>query len=131
MTAGIRNWTHLFNQCFHHLRVDGCIEVQDFSFRVQCDDEDKALNSHLCQWGRLMITAAQRLAVDLSAIEHCKDRMRAAGFVDVQEETFKWPIGDWPQDQMEKTLGRLVLANLSEALEGYRPSFLHSGSRVE
>jgi trans-aconitate methyltransferase len=38
MTAGIRNWTHLFAQCFAHLRVGGCIEVQDFDFRVECDD---------------------------------------------------------------------------------------------
>lgn len=127
MTAGIRDWSHLFDQCFDHLRLGGCIEVQDFDFRVRCDDKDKALDSHLCQWGHLMITAAQRLAVDLSAIEHCKDRMQKAGFVDVQEETFKWPIGDWPQNEMEKSLGRLVLANLSNALEGYSLAFFTQG----
>jgi hypothetical protein len=47
-----------------------------------------------------------------------KERMIAAGFEDVKEELFKWPVGTWPKDKKMKELGLWSRENTLDALEG-------------
>ncbi|KAJ3944061.1 uncharacterized protein N0V96_005585 [Colletotrichum fioriniae] len=44
--------------------------------------------------------------------------MRTAGFVDVEEHQFKWPVNAWPRDPHFKTLGAYTHCNLDHGLEG-------------
>lgn len=45
--------------------------------------------------------------------------MREAGFVDVVEKRFKWPIGPWSSDPKLKEIGRWNLLNWEEGMEGW------------
>ena len=42
-----------------------------------------------------------------------------AGFVDVVEKRFKWPIGPWSSDAKLKEIGRWNLLNWEEGMEGW------------
>lgn len=42
-----------------------------------------------------------------------------AGFVDVVESRYKWPIGDWPADPRLKEMGVLNARHWIEGLEGW------------
>jgi hypothetical protein len=42
-----------------------------------------------------------------------------AGFVDVVERRFKWPIGPWSSDSRLKEIGRWNLLNWEEGMEGW------------
>lgn len=52
-------------------------------------------------------------------VEDMKDLMLGAGFVDVHEERFVWPIGAWARDAHLKDLGRWGERNWSEGIEGW------------
>jgi hypothetical protein len=47
-----------------------------------------------------------------------KENIEKAGFVDVVEKKFKWPIGDWPADARLKDIGRW---NAQHWIEGIEP----------
>lgn len=47
------------------------------------------------------------------------DLIRSAGFVDVVERVYKWPIGPWSADPKLKELGRWNLLNWEEGMEGW------------
>jgi hypothetical protein len=48
-----------------------------------------------------------------------KQYMLDAGFVDVEEQKFVWPIGAWPKDPKLKDLGRWGERNWADGLEGW------------
>lgn len=49
------------------------------------------------------------------------ETIREAGFVDIQEKSYKWPIGPWPRDQKYKEAGTVHVAThqirLSRAMD--------------
>lgn len=50
--------------------------------------------------------------------------VQAAGFHNVKEIQYKWPIGTWPKDARQKQLGKMTMMNMSSGLEGMLPPTL-------
>jgi hypothetical protein len=48
-----------------------------------------------------------------------RSAIEKAGFVDVQEEKYKIPLGSWPKDKLLKEVGHLQYAHWNAALEGW------------
>ena len=53
-----------------------------------------------------------------------KAALEKAGFVDVQEKLYKWPIGPWPKDPILKEAGRLHYHQWTSGIEGWGMFFL-------
>ena len=58
----------------------------------------------------------------------CKRFMEEAGYVDIVEKHFQWPVGDWPKDQQCKDVGKLF----KEAVAGriFENIFSRQGRRM-
>ena len=56
--------------------------------------------------GKLATECGLRAGRRLDIQPHIKGWIAKAGFVDVVEERFKWPIGDWPADPKLKEIGK-------------------------
>ena len=52
-----------------------------------------------------------------------KDLITQAGFVDVVETRYKWPIGAWSNDQRLKDLGNWNMKHWDNGLEGWTMRF--------
>ena len=52
-------------------------------------------------------------------LEYMKGWMEDAGFVDVVEKKFVWPIGPWARDPKLKDMGRWGERNWADGLEGW------------
>lgn len=52
-------------------------------------------------------------------LEYMKGWMEDAGFVDVVEKKFVWPIGPWARDPRLKDMGRWGERNWADGLEGW------------
>jgi hypothetical protein len=48
-----------------------------------------------------------------------RGHIEAAGFVDVREEHFIWPIGPWPKDEYLKDMGRWGERNWCDGIEAW------------
>jgi hypothetical protein len=81
------------------------IQVSDLSFPVKVDDNSWPPNSALKKWGDLILEAGVNLGRPCNTAELSKERMIAAGFEDVVEVQFKWPLNRWPKDKKHKEWG--------------------------
>ena len=62
-------------------------------------------NTQLFRWRNLLLEAVGKLGKDLRKAKRYKRWMEAAGFVDVTEMRFAWPINSWPRAKYHKILG--------------------------
>jgi hypothetical protein len=95
--------------------------------RIGCDDDSAPLDSPIMEWSTHMMTAAKNLGLDLEAGNTFPSLLSAAGFVDIQSETFAWPLGRWPQDRNMKEVGRWAHHNYLQGLSGFSLAFFTRG----
>jgi hypothetical protein len=69
------------------------------------------------KWAKMLLEAAWRAKKDWTCPTKYKRYMEDAGFVDVTEVQYKWPINPWPTDGLEKAKGGWCLMNLILGLE--------------
>lgn len=52
-------------------------------------------------------------------IDTMPDTIRKAGFIEVHEKKYKWPIGAWPRDQRYKEAGTVNFQHWMDGMEGW------------
>ncbi len=57
-----------------------------------------------------MLEASLKLGLPLNSAEGVKQVMEEAGYVDVVEVIYKWPMNRWPADKKMKEIGMPSLA---------------------
>lgn len=101
------------------LEPGGWIEQMEFDVRVSSDDGTLKKEHQLWGWGDMFIKCAERAGRSLRTHEMMRSAIEKAGFVDVQEEKYKIPLGPWPKDKLLKEVGHLQYAHWNAALEGW------------
>ncbi|KAI5464366.1 S-adenosyl-L-methionine-dependent methyltransferase [Mariannaea sp. PMI_226] len=114
--------SRLFQQAFQHLAPGGYIEFQATYPRFLSDDgtAQKAESAQL--WLKNLIEGLGQFGKPLDGAIQWKEKMEAAGFVDVQQEIRKIPIGAWPKDPKLKELGKFQSIQQIQAVESYTPA---------
>ena len=79
---------------------------------LSCDDGTLAEDSAIQKWCRLCLEASIKIGMPLNSSLYHKQRLIDAGFVNVVEKEFKWPINQWPKDPKMKELGKSHLSTL-------------------
>ena len=67
----------------------------------------------------LATEASQKFGKNIMIAPLIKNMIKEAGFVDVVEKRYKWPIGEWPVDRKLKDIGRWNMKLWFEGLETY------------
>ena len=68
------------------------MQVSDLCFPVKVDDNSWPPNSALKKWGELIFEGCQKFGRPANSAESCKEQMIVAGFKDVVEIQYKWPL---------------------------------------
>lgn len=76
------------------------------------------------EFANLAIECGERFGKTFLIQERMKDLITQAGFEDVVEFTYKWPIGPWSTDQKLKDLGNWNMHHWNEGLEGWNIALL-------
>lgn len=74
--------------------------------------------------GKLAIECGDRFGKTFQIQEKMKDLIVQAGFVEVVEMKYKWPIGAWSNEQKMKDLGKWNMHHWNEGLEGWTMALL-------
>lgn len=111
----------LLQRAFRHIRSNGYVELQGVDARFESDDGtlDKGPNAKL--WMKHLIEACAKFGKPVDCADKWKHRLIKAGFVDVQQELRKLPIGPWPKDPKLKELGRYQAIQESKVIDSYTP----------
>ncbi|KAL9634366.1 MAG: hypothetical protein Q9164_004129, partial [Protoblastenia rupestris] len=90
----------------HSLSPGGYLEQAEICPDLESDDNSIPKGCAFEQGGRLAIECGERSGKALDVQRHIKSWITNAGFIDVVEEKYKWPIGDWPADSRLKDIGK-------------------------
>jgi hypothetical protein len=107
----------VFKKAFNSLTPGGYFEMFDFIAQIRSVD-DSFDGTILQKYSNMMIEGALNLGKDLTHAPRYKDYFEAAGFVDIVEERFQWPINTWPKGTYYKTLGLWYNRDLLDGLSG-------------
>ncbi|KAH6984008.1 S-adenosyl-L-methionine-dependent methyltransferase [Ilyonectria destructans] len=117
----IANDDQLFQQAFQHLVSGGYIELQACYGRFMSDDDtaERAANAQF--WIKTICNGAAKFGKPLDNAPQWKEQLKGAGFVDIQQEIHKIPIGEWPKDPKLKEIGRYQSVQELKFVDSYTP----------
>ncbi|OHX00757.1 methyltransferase domain-containing protein [Colletotrichum incanum] len=114
LEACVSDWPRLYSQAFEHLKPGGYIESQRFGNDLPKD--------HIYRrWAKIIFEATDKLG---KTAKQTRDHgiangLREAGFIDVIENRWAFPIGGWALDPKLKDVGAINLEYLDQGLEGF------------
>lgn len=114
-------WLRLFKS---HLAPGGYIEQLELSPVPRSDDGSIQPGDMWDECGKLAIECGERFGKTFQIMERMKNLIEQAGFVDVVETKYKWPLGAWSNDQKLKDMGRWNMHHWNEGLEGWTMALL-------
>lgn len=112
-------WDRLYSQCYENLEPGGWFEQMEMNICCECDDNSIPPDNVLFTWGPRFFAAGEKLGKSLDITGTMRGSIEKAGFVDVHEQTTKWPIGPWPKDKSLKEAGAVNLQHWLAGMEGY------------
>jgi len=112
----------LFERAFQHLVPGGFIELQAVYTKFHSDDGTAENATNALLWMKELCAAAARFGKPLDIAPRWGEKLREAGFVDVQHEIRKIPIGPWPKDPKMKEIGTFQSVQELQVIDSYTPA---------
>jgi len=118
MAGSFGDYQEYIDKIFNALEPGGYLEMQDFDLPYRSDDNTLTPDMALLKMPLFFIEASEKLGRCIDVTPKYKAMMEKAGFEDVKQQMFKWPLNGWPRDPFYKELGQWTLANIDTGLEG-------------
>jgi len=110
-----RSCPAVITQAFKSLKPGGWYEMQDMG--VLKSNDGSTDGTYVDSWTKYLLQAGTRVGKDWDCARKYTRYFEEAGFVDVHEKVYCWPINTWPKGARNKELGRWAYANCIESLE--------------
>lgn len=116
----------IIHKAFAALAPNGVLEMQDPQMPISCIDS--SMDGHPIQeWSTEICRGAAALGRPLTNSKYYGKWMREAGFVDIVEKHFYWPLNTWPKGKKEKMLGMWAQRDILDGLPGLSLAILTRG----
>ena len=102
-----------------HLKPGGWIEHSEINPDTKSDDGTTGKGDPFYDAGEFAHGCTEMNGKSLVIQADLKQMIMDAGFVNVVEHYYKWPIGDWPADPRLKELGIINARHWLEGIEGW------------
>ncbi|KAJ9481669.1 hypothetical protein VN97_g11799 [Penicillium thymicola] len=112
-------WKSVYRQCYDNLEPGGWFEQFEGGCNVISDDGSLPKDSCLASWGPNIVGAAARSGRSVDTLDTMRGEIKKAGFIELREKVYKWPIGPWPRDPVLKEAGRLNWHMWKTGMDGY------------
>jgi len=116
-------------QAYNALEPGCYFELQDCTAPWKSIDNTLE-GTTLWKWHQMIMESAEKMGRSLRQSGYYKQYMEDAGFVDVVEKHFQWPLNPWPKGTHHKTLGAWFHADIMEGFDGLSMAFLTRGGRL-
>ncbi|KAE8406422.1 S-adenosyl-L-methionine-dependent methyltransferase [Aspergillus pseudonomiae] len=117
--GSIADWSKLLRQAYAHMKPGGWLELSDFEMEHFSDDDTLHLAPSLGEFFRLLIDASTKFNRPMNVAAEHQKQMRDAGFTDVKEKIYKFPMGPWAKEKRLKEAGRFHREVMIMSLESY------------
>lgn len=117
--ASIADWPAFYKECFDHIAPGGYIEHSEPDPRLVSDDDSIAPGDVMNRCDDLAMEISQKFGKDVMIAPFLKKMIQEAGFVNVVEKRYKWPLGEWAVDRKLKDIGRWNMQHWLEGLDAW------------
>ncbi|KAI5845500.1 S-adenosyl-L-methionine-dependent methyltransferase [Tricharina praecox] len=119
ISISISDWQFLLGQAYRCLKPGGYIEHCELGIQTLCDDgtmpDDHGSKRCMEYISEAMTSIGKPPATKPTMV----DNMKEAGFVEIDANTFKQPIGPWPKDPRMKRIGGMSVLLSETGYEAY------------
>ncbi|KIW07628.1 uncharacterized protein PV09_01574 [Verruconis gallopava] len=119
MFGSVPDWQYLFKQAYKHVKPGGWVEIVEHSVEPISDDGTVGPDHFYTLWGKTVIECGEKFGKSFRIWKDAKEYMEKAGFVDIVEVRYKWPMNGWPLDPKLKEIGRWNQLRLHDGVEGF------------
>ncbi|KAJ6015156.1 hypothetical protein N7540_009747 [Penicillium herquei] len=116
---GVDEWKVVYKKCYDNLEPGGWIEQLELDAHLETDDGSLPRDSLSATWGDNTFGCAERADRRIDTLNSMRASIEQAGFVDVHEINYKWPIGGWAKEKHFKEAGALNYNMWSSGIEGW------------
>ncbi|KAG9229266.1 S-adenosyl-L-methionine-dependent methyltransferase [Amylocarpus encephaloides] len=117
MVLAVRSWPRLFRQALRDLKPGAWMEMQEFDHLPQSQYGSIPLNHPVSKYWDLLGSGLSCLGVNSKVTVFLADMMRDAGFQNVSSRILRIPIGEWPEDDLLKMVGRYFKSILIDGIQ--------------
>ncbi|KJZ69144.1 hypothetical protein HIM_11462 [Hirsutella minnesotensis 3608] len=118
MSGSIKDWPSLFHKIYRALKPGGVMEAHETLPTVSSSNQVLALENALVGLMRDLVHAHSIIGRPLDPVPTFRTCAEEAGFVDVSEEIFEAPLGNWSEDQQKKDIGEMLASSFKMGLHG-------------
>jgi hypothetical protein len=97
--GSVADWDEFFSSAFEHTKPGGYVEVIEHSVLPVSDDGTVNEESFFTLWGKTVVEMGRRFGKSFTIWEESRERLEKAGFVDIVEKKYKWPMNGWPSPE--------------------------------
>ncbi len=101
------------------LTPGGYIEHFEPDINVYSMDNSMPADSIVANWGKTFERASEKHGNRCKVAPYLEERIKAAGFVNVQKKEYKVPIGSWPKHKVYKDVGRINAVHIKSGSDGW------------
>lgn len=118
MSGAFRDWGCIYREAFECLKPGAWIEICEFDDQ-NCFQTFYGSDSPVAELAIAFKTAAMKSGRPRSMNHLEPEFVESHGFVDVRTSEYEIPIGIWPEDEQEKSLGKLWLISCLYGTEAF------------
>jgi ubiquinone/menaquinone biosynthesis C-methylase UbiE len=117
--GSIPDWDFFLQEAYKCTKPNGWIEVVEHSVEPIASDDSQPPGHFYYDWGRTVVEMGVRNGKSFTIWREAKERLERAGFVDVVEVKYSWPMNGWPADPKYREIGRWNQLRLDSGIEGF------------
>ncbi|KAH8155419.1 uncharacterized protein LAJ45_00429 [Morchella importuna] len=119
LSGAIKDWDALLKEVYKNLKPGGWVDLSEYDMHLFSDDGTYHEGLGLYKFYDLVNQAAAESGRVFNIAGSLKASIEAAGFINVHQEMRKIPVGTWPADQKQKTMGAYILLTAESAFDAF------------
>ncbi|KAI9711588.1 MAG: hypothetical protein M1820_002153 [Bogoriella megaspora] len=119
MFGCIPDWDFFLQQAWRCLKPGGWVEIVEHSVWPVSDDPRVGPDHFYNTWGTTVEGLGERWGKTFRIWRQSRDKVVEAGFTEVVERRFKWPIGGWHHDPKMREVGMWNQLRMMDGVEGF------------
>ncbi|KAH8683223.1 S-adenosyl-L-methionine-dependent methyltransferase [Tricladium varicosporioides] len=97
--GSVFDWDDFLLQAFEHMKSGGYVEIVEHSVCPVSDDSTVNEESFFTLWGKTVVELGENIGKTFEIWKDGKAKLKTAGFEDIVETRFKWPVNGWPSPE--------------------------------
>ncbi|KAI8665265.1 hypothetical protein NCS56_00961900 [Fusarium sp. Ph1] len=125
--GAIADWNALFAEAYRTCKPGGWVQSCEIDPPFYSDDGTADDNTAMQTWNKVVREGGIKFGRTFCVVDEGLQipGLEAAGFVDIQQQNFKVPVGSWAKNPKLQQVGQFLRSTMENDMEGYTMILWH------